>query len=105
MKFWLIMVATLLLDWIGVTLTKKYVVTDDWFWLAGAILCFAGLVITMVQLFKIENLAVANAIWAGLAVTGMTIISWLYFGEKLSPVQVIGMVLVVGGVILLEMPR
>ncbi len=99
------MVATLLLDWVGVTFAKKYVVTDEWVWLAGAILCFSGLAIAMVQLFKIENLAVANAIWAGLAVTGMTIISWLYFGEKLSPLQIFGMVFVVGGIILLELPR
>lgn len=99
------MTATLLFDWIGVTMAKKYVVTDNYLWFAGAIACFIGLVIMMIQLFKIENLAVANAIWAGLAVVGMTIISWLYFGEKLSSVQIIGILLVISGVILLELPR
>jgi multidrug transporter EmrE-like cation transporter len=105
MKFWLFMVATLLLDWIGVSMAKQYIVSNNWLWLAGGILCFSGLIITMIQLFRLENLAVANALWAGLAVVGMTIISWTLFGEKLSPVQIIGMVLVVGGIILLELPR
>ena len=105
MKFWLLMITTLIIDWTGVTLAKKYVVTDEWFWIAGSILCFAGLAVAMTELFKIENLAVANAIWAGLAVVGMTLISWLYFGEKLSPAQAVGMILIIGGVILLELPR
>ena len=99
------MAATLIIDWTGITLAKKYIVTDEWFWLAGSIFCFAGLAVIMVQLFKVENLAVANAIWAGLAIVGMTAISWLYFGEKLSPIQIVGMVLVIGGIVLLELPR
>ena len=105
MKFWLLMTATLLLDWTGVTLAKKYVITEEWYHLAGAMLCFAALAVAMVQLFRIENLAIANAIWAGLAIVGITLIGVFYFKEMLTPLQITGIVLIIGGVILLELPR
>ncbi len=105
MKFWLLMAATLAFDWLGVTLAKKYVITEEWFHLAGAVLCFAMLAVAMIQLFRIENMAVANAIWAGLSIVGLTLVGIFYFKESISPVQILGIVFIIGGVILLELPR
>lgn len=48
-------------------------------------------------------LGVAYAIWAGIGVVLVVIISWLLFGESLSLLQIAGIVLVVGGVGLLEL--
>ncbi|HWR85838.1 MAG TPA: multidrug efflux SMR transporter [Rhodoglobus sp.] len=47
-------------------------------------------------------LGVAYAIWAGVGVVAVAIISWLVFGETLTWQQIAGMVLVAGGVVLLE---
>ncbi|CAN5611176.1 SMR family transporter [soil metagenome] len=47
-------------------------------------------------------LGIAYAIWAGVGVVLVAIISWLAFGESLTWQQLIGMALVVGGVVLLE---
>jgi small multidrug resistance pump len=47
-------------------------------------------------------LGVAYAIWAGVGVVAVALISWLAFGETLSWQQVLGMALVAGGVVLLE---
>ncbi len=47
-------------------------------------------------------LGIAYAIWAGVGVVLVAIISWLVFHETLSWQQLLGMVLVIGGVVLLE---
>ena len=48
-------------------------------------------------------LGIAYAIWAGAGVVLVVAISWLFFREPLTLVQIAGMVLVVGGVTLLEL--
>jgi len=48
-------------------------------------------------------LGIAYAIWAGVGVIAVAIISWLVFHESLTWQQIIGMVLVIGGVGLLEL--
>jgi small multidrug resistance pump len=47
-------------------------------------------------------LGIAYAIWAGVGVVLVAIISWLVFHEMLTWTQLLGMALVVGGVVLLE---
>ncbi|MEP6477880.1 MAG: multidrug efflux SMR transporter [Rhodoglobus sp.] len=48
-------------------------------------------------------LGIAYAIWAGVGVVLVAIISWVVFHEMLTWTQVIGMGLVVAGVVLLEL--
>ena len=48
-------------------------------------------------------LGIAYALWAGIGVVLVAVISWLVFGESLTWVQVAGIVLVVAGVSLLEL--
>ena len=48
-------------------------------------------------------LGIAYAIWAGVGVVLVALISWLIFHEPLSLVQVGGIVLVVAGVAMLEL--
>lgn len=48
-------------------------------------------------------LGIAYAMWAGVGVVLVAIISWVVFHESLTWQQLIGMALVVGGVVLLEL--
>ena len=48
-------------------------------------------------------LGIAYAIWAGAGVVLVAIVSWLVFKESLTLVQIIGMGLVIGGVVMLEL--
>lgn len=48
-------------------------------------------------------LGIAYAIWAGVGVVLVVVISWLFFKESLTLVQIVGMVLVIGGVTMLEL--
>jgi small multidrug resistance pump len=48
-------------------------------------------------------LGIAYAIWAGVGVVAVAVISWAVFREMLTWPQLVGMVLVIGGVGLLEL--
>jgi small multidrug resistance pump len=48
-------------------------------------------------------LAIAYAIWSAVGVAAIALISWVFFKEPLTWVQVAGLVLVIGGVGLLEL--
>jgi small multidrug resistance pump len=48
-------------------------------------------------------LGIAYAIWAGIGVVLVVLISWLLFKETLTLVQIGGVLLVVGGVAMLEL--
>ena len=48
-------------------------------------------------------LGIAYAVWAGVGVVLVAVISWLVFHETLTWMQLAGMVLVVAGVTLLEL--
>jgi small multidrug resistance pump len=47
-------------------------------------------------------LGIAYAIWAGAGVVLVAIVSWVVFKESLTIIQIIGMGLVIGGVVMLE---
>jgi small multidrug resistance pump len=66
----------------------------------GYILSFVLLSIT---LRSGVPLGIAYAIWAGVGVVAVAVISWLVFHESLTWQQIVGMVLVIGGVGLLEL--
>jgi len=65
----------------------------------GYIFAFSMLSLT---LSRGVPLGIAYAIWAGVGVVAVAIISWLAFGETLTWQQLVGMALVAGGVVLLE---
>jgi small multidrug resistance pump len=48
-------------------------------------------------------LGIAYAIWAGAGVVLVAVVSWVVFKESLTLMQLIGMGLVIGGVVLLEL--
>jgi small multidrug resistance pump len=66
----------------------------------GYILAFSML---SQSLSKGVPLGIAYAIWAGIGVVLVAIVSWVVFGESLTLLQLGGMVLVIGGVTMLEL--
>ena len=67
---------------------------------AGYLLAFTMLSLT---LGAGVPLGIAYAVWAGVGVVLVAVVSWLAFGELLTWQQLVGIALVVGGVLLLEL--
>ncbi|PRD44103.1 DMT family transporter [Sphingobacterium haloxyli] len=50
-------------------------------------------------------IGVAYGIWAALGITILTIIGAIFFKEPLSAIQIIGIIMIVGGVLALELGK
>lgn len=73
-------------------------------YISGLVIYMGGLML-LVQSFKTENMAVASAVFVMINVLTLSIISWLYFGEKLSLLQILGIVLSFVAIGLLELGK
>src|SRR5690554_4085343 len=51
---------------------------------------------------KTISVGIAYAIWSGLGIVLISLISWLLFGQKLDPASVLGMTLIVAGVLVIN---
>lgn len=63
----------------------------------------ASFILLSLTLSRGVPLGLAYALWAGIGVVLVALISWLLFHESLTLVQLIGMGLVVAGAVLLEL--
>ncbi|WP_394614909.1 DMT family transporter [Lentzea sp. JNUCC 0626] len=48
---------------------------------------------------------VAYAVWSAVGVAAVAIIGWKFLGETLNPTMVVGLTLIIGGVVTLELGR
>jgi small multidrug resistance pump len=74
-----------------------------WAYIIVAVGYVLSFVLLSVTLRAGVPLGIAYAIWAGVGVVLVAIISWVVFHEALTWQQIAGMVLVIGGVGLLEL--
>jgi small multidrug resistance pump len=74
-----------------------------WAYIIVAVGYILSFVLLSVTLRSGVPLGIAYAIWAGVGVIAVAIISWVVFHESLTWPQIAGMVLVIGGVGLLEL--
>lgn len=94
----------LMADLTGIFLGKKYLSTNNLLFLIGAMASFALIGIFFTQLMKYENLAIANVLWmAGIAIFPM-LMAFFYFKEKVTPLQTVGIIVILFGVLLIEWP-
>jgi multidrug transporter EmrE-like cation transporter len=87
----------------GDILMKEWVVTNKYlFYFIGLAVYLIGLNF-LAQSFKFKNIAVASVIFVIFNVVTLSLVSWLYFKETLSPMQIIGMALGIAAIIVLEL--
>lgn len=48
---------------------------------------------------------VAYAVWSAIGVAAVAVIGWKFLGETLNPTMVVGLALIIGGVVTLELGR
>jgi multidrug transporter EmrE-like cation transporter len=88
---------------VGDILMKKWVSSNNYvFYIVGMIVYLVGMNF-LAQSFKYKNIAVASVIFVIFNVVTLSIVSWLYFKETLSALQIVGIVVGLCSVILLEM--
>ena len=88
---------------VGDFLMKKWVNTNSYlFYIIGMAVYLIGLNF-LAQSFKFENIAVASVIFVIFNVVTLSLVSWFYFKETLSNLQIAGIVVGLIAVVLLEL--
>ncbi len=89
----------------GDLVMKKWVVTNSGFlYFAGLSIYLLGLVF-LVETFKYKNVAVASTIFVIFNVIILALVSWVYYKETLSIMQIAGIIMGIFSVVLLEMSQ
>jgi multidrug transporter EmrE-like cation transporter len=71
-------------------------------YILGLALYIAGL-LCLIETFRTQNIAVATAVFVLINIATLALVSWFWFGEKLSLLQVAGLVCAAAAVLLLEL--
>lgn len=87
---------------VGDIVSKVWVEKGNmWFYWIGLTIYMIGMNFLM-QSFKFKNIAVASMIFVLFNIITLSLISWFYFKEKLSVIEIIGICLGLASVIILE---
>lgn len=87
---------------IGDIIMKKWVNTQsNVFYIIGIAVWIIGLLF-LAESFKFKNIAVASLIFNIFNIVTLVAVSWLYFKEKLSGLELIGILLGIIAIIFLE---
>ena len=82
-----------LIESISDVLLKKYTTCNEYIYLVGGLLGYMFIGIMFLQLLKIENLGTATIIWHVMHFSILFIFSVLYFNEKYTLREIIGLTL------------
>ncbi|MDQ0683016.1 small multidrug resistance pump [Streptomyces sp. B4I13] len=89
---------------VAATTAMKY--SEGFSKLWPALLTAVGYVLSfllLAQTLKTVGIGTAYAIWAGAGTAAIALIGLVLFGEALTPVKIAGVLLIVGGVVLLNL--
>lgn len=70
---------------------------------AACLLAYALSFVLLSQVVKTVPVGVAYAMWAGLGTVAIVAIGSVFFGETLGLVKIVGLILVIGGVVMLNL--
>ena len=103
MKSWLFLGAAIIAEVVA-TSSLKASAGFTKFW--PSVLVVVGYVVAFYLLsltLKVIPVGIAYAIWAGLGIVLISLVGWLWFGQKLDVASVIGMGLIVAGVAVINL--
>ena len=99
---WLYLILAIAVETIGTTALKA---SDGFTRLWPSVLtlaCFFAALFLLSLVLKIIPVGVAYAIWSGLGIVLIAIIGWMVFGQRLDAPAVIGLALIVGGIVIMQ---
>jgi len=102
MKNWLFLSTAIVAEVVGTTALKA---SDGFSKPLPSLLVVAGYGVAFYFLsltLRVVPVGVAYAIWSGLGVVLVTLVSWIVFGQKLDAAALVGMALIISGVVVMN---
>lgn len=70
---------------------------------AGCVIFYVICYYTFSKALNGMDLGIAYATWCGVGIVATAVISWIIFGQKLSPAGIAGIILIVAGCVILNL--
>lgn len=99
MNAWIFLAFAIALEVTGTFLLKLSNGFEKWHWGALSIFCYSACFWVLAPAMKALPVGVVYAIWAGVGIVAAAVIGVLAFGEKLSALQYLFILMVLGGAI------
>lgn len=64
--------------------------------------CYTLAIVGLAYTFKVIPMGIAYAIWSGLGIVLISVVGWTVFGQRLDAPAVIGLGMIVGGVVVVN---
>lgn len=102
MKKWALLVGAVASE-VTATLSLKGALEDSWLYVV-VVAGYLGAFLLLTAVLKVGvPLGVAYGIWAALGVAFTAVLSAIVFSEQLTPVMGLGLMLIIGGILLVEL--
>lgn len=88
MSAWLFLAAAIALEVTGTFLLKLSDGFQRWHWGALSIFCYSGCFWVLAPAMKMLPVGTVYAIWAGVGIVAAAVIGVFAFGERLGPLQI-----------------
>lgn len=103
LKNWIILFISIAAETFATSMIKA---SDGFTRLIPSLCVVAGYAISfwgLSQVVKVMNLGVAYAIWAGLGICLVSLLSWLLFQQKIDLPAIIGITMIISGVVVIQL--
>jgi multidrug transporter EmrE-like cation transporter len=100
---WGLLLIAALLEFLGDLVFKWWAETERWPGLAIGLALYSLALVLFAHLLRRVELAVIFALWTGVAAVLVALAGCWLFGEALSLRNLVGLALVIGGIVLLQM--
>jgi len=91
-----------ILDLAGTMFAKTWAIKEHPLCLIGTFLCFGVAGLIFAKMLKFEGLAVVSISWDVMSIVFVALMSYFYFHEDLSRIQIAGIVTVLTGMVMLH---
>ncbi len=102
---WLYLVVAILSEVVATSALKN---AENFTHLAWSLVVVSGYVCAFYFLslaLRTVPLAIAYAIWSGAGIAIIALVGWLYYGERLSPLHLAGLVFILSGILILKLGK
>ncbi|SFM93676.1 small multidrug resistance pump [Izhakiella capsodis] len=102
-KIYLLLIVSVIAETLATSMVKA---TDGFTRLVPSVIVVVGYAISFYGLshvVKVLNLGIAYAIWAGLGIILVSMISYFYYHQKLDLAAIIGIAFIIAGVVIINL--
>ena len=99
---YLLVIGILLAETIALSFLKEYSVSANFLFYLLGLLFYVGVTVLLVQSFKYEGMGVVNVLWSAFSIMFVLIAGIIIFKEKIHLVELLGVIMVLGGVSLIR---